>query len=215
MQIADLIANNAAEHFPLNENDCIVVASKVVAKAQGRIYKLQDGETKLDIVVRESKRILRQRDSMLITETNHGFICANAGIDESNCEEDELILLPENLDSTANGLRKRFESITGFNCPFIISDTFGRPFREGQINVALGFSGLKSIADYRGEIDFYGNELINTQIAIPDEIAAAAELVMKKSTGICAVIVRGIDNEYLGNGKGSDLIRNPRKDLFR
>lgn len=213
--LPEIIIEASKEHFPLLSNDVFVIASKVVAKVQGRTIQLDQNTTKQDIVKTESKRIIRQRGDLIISETKHGFICANAGIDESNVEDGSIVLLPSDVDSSAHGLRMAMANITGVDCAVIISDTFGRPFRMGETNVALGYSGIKSFADLVGKTDFYGRELKATTIAIPDEIASAAELVMHKDAGICAVLVRGLPESYKGNGKGSDLIRHHSQDLFR
>jgi coenzyme F420-0:L-glutamate ligase/coenzyme F420-1:gamma-L-glutamate ligase len=208
-----LAASTLSEHYPLQVSDCIVIASKVVAKAQGRVVPFD--KDKKDIVLEESKTIVRQRGNLIISETPDGFICANAGVDESNVEEGHVVLLPLEIDSSAHGLRMSFAQESGFDCAFIISDTFGRPWRMGETNVALGYSGLQSFADLRGTKDFYGKELTVTTIAIADEIAGGAELVMHKDSGICAVLVRGLPDSYRGEGRGKDLIRNPQDDLFR
>jgi len=213
--LAELIYEALNDLLPLSENDCLVVASKVVAKAQGRVEKLNDSFSKQKFIEKESKRILRQRDELIISETHHGFICANAGIDESNTEENTIVLLPIDLDSSAHGIRMSIKNLSGVDCPVIISDTFGRPFRAGETNVALGYSGLNSFADLRGKKDFYGHDLRATRIALADEIAAGAELVMHKDSGVCAVLVRGLPASYRGDGRGSDLVRSPQEDLFR
>ncbi len=213
--LAGIIAENSEEYFPLTNNDCLVVASKVVAKARGRVEKLSPDNTKEEIIRRESRRVLRQRGSLIISETHHGFVCANAGVDESNTEEGTVVLLPKDLDSAAHGIRHSLKAKTGFDVAVVISDTFGRPFRVGETNVALGYSGLVSFADLRGTSDLYGHELHATMIAIADEIASAAELVMHKDSGHCVALVRGLPSSYRGDGVGADLVRNPQEDLFR
>lgn len=213
--LAELFLNELQTYFPLLNSDCLVVASKVISKSRGRVEEITHENSKEKIIQRESKRILRKRDSLIISETHHGFICANAGIDESNTEENTVVLLPKEIDNAAHGLRKSILSICGFDISVVISDTFGRPFRMGETNVALGYSGLKSFADLRGTKDLYGKELSATTIAIADEIASAAELVMHKNSGNCAALVRGLPDSYRGEGKASDLIRKASEDLFR
>lgn len=213
--LATIIVKAVDEYLPLKRTDVLVVASKVIAKAQGRIEVLTDENTKAEIVRRESRRILRERGPLLISETHHGFICANAGVDESNTDEGTAVLLPRDIDAAAHALRKSIEAQSGSDCAVVISDTFGRPFRMGETNVALGYSGLVSFADLRGTTDFYGHELNVTTIAIADEIASAAELVMHKDAGICVALVRGLPESYRGDGRGSDLVRAPSEDLFR
>jgi coenzyme F420-0:L-glutamate ligase/coenzyme F420-1:gamma-L-glutamate ligase len=213
--LAGMIADAAHEHFPFNDQDCIVVASKVVSKAQGRVVTLTDGTTKSDLVKEESARILRTRGDLIISETEHGFVCANAGIDESNTESGTVVLLPHDIDAAAHKIRMKIQSRTNFDVAVIISDTFGRPFRMGETNVALGYSGLKSFADLTGSGDLYDRELKSTSIALADEIAGAAELVMHKNSGVCAALVRGLPSSYRGDGRAKDLVRSPQSDLFR
>lgn len=214
-RLHEIISERVNEYLPLTESDCLVVASKVVAKAQGRVHVLEDGERKSDVIIKESRRVIRHRGNLLIAETNDGFICANAGIDESNTEAGTLVLLPYDADSAAHKIRKGIEALTGSDCAVVISDTFGRPFRMGETNVALGYSGLQSFADLRGTKDLFGRELNSTMIAIADEIASAAELVMHKSSGICVALVRGLPRSYRGEGKAKDLVRPAQDDLFR
>ncbi len=213
--LSEMITGQLVDHFPLLPSDCLVVASKVVAKARGRIETLTPENTKQDIVERESRKIIRRRGPLVISETHHGFICANAGVDESNTEENTVVILPKDVDSAAQGLRYSIQAKSGFDIAVIVSDTFGRPFRMGETNVALGYSGLNSFADLRGKKDFYGHELTATMIAVADEIAGAAELVMHKDSGTCAALIRGLPASYRGDGQGSDLVRNPQDDLFR
>ncbi|HKM75730.1 MAG TPA: coenzyme F420-0:L-glutamate ligase, partial [Candidatus Bathyarchaeia archaeon] len=150
-----------------------------------------------------------------IVETRHGFVCANAGVDKSNVEnEDCVIALPNNPDESAHKIRERIRELTGSNIGVIIADTFGRAWRIGQVNVAIGVDGLRPIIDYRGSGDMFGRTLNVTQIAIADELASAAELVMKKSDGTPVAIIRGIDYA-IGEGSGRELIRPPGEDLFR
>ncbi|MEM0374161.1 MAG: coenzyme F420-0:L-glutamate ligase [Candidatus Methanomethylicia archaeon] len=231
--IAKMICEKAEEQIGgLRDNDIIVVASKIVAKAEGRIVKLSDiqpspfakrvaeltGKTPelVELILRESNKIVRMRGGHLIVETKHGFVCANAGIDKSNVAggEDIVSLLPEDPDRSARGIRDRIRELKGVDVAVIISDTFGRAWRRGHVNFAIGIAGINVIKDYRGTQDMYGYTLRVTQMAIVDELAAAAELAMGKSKGIPVVVIRGYDYP-----KGEDSIKNiiypEEKDLFR
>jgi coenzyme F420-0:L-glutamate ligase/coenzyme F420-1:gamma-L-glutamate ligase len=212
------------------EDDVFVVAQKVISKAEGRIVRLaqvvpsdrarvwadewnKDARV-VELVLRESKRIVRMERGVIIAETRHGFVCANAGIDVSNADEGTAVLLPDDPDASARALHATLCNI--FACPIgvIVSDTFGRAWREGLVNVALGVAGLSPLRDYRGRTDANGKKLEATVIAFADELAAAAELVMGKSDRIPVAIVRGA-NITTRTGSGADLIRPADKDLFR
>jgi len=214
---ADLAAL-IAEATELRTNDVIVVTQKVVSKAEGAMVEV-DPENPLShkpIVERESVRILRRRGELIISETKHGFVCANAGIDLSNVDRGWAALLPDDPDRSArrirDGLRHRF----GVEVGVIVSDTFGRPWRRGVTDVAIGSAGILPILDLRGTHDSYGRELAVTEVAIVDELAAAAELVMGKSTGIPVAVIRGVDPEWFGPGGVLDeIVRSPQDDLFR
>ena len=214
---ADLAAL-IAEATELRTNDVIVVTQKVVSKAEGAMVEV-DPENPLShkpIVERESVRILRRRGELIISETKHGFVCANAGIDLSNVDRGWAALLPDDPDRSArrirDGLRHRF----GVEVAVIVSDTFGRPWRRGVTDVAIGSAGILPILDLRGTHDSYGRELAVTEVAIVDELAAAAELVMGKSTGIPVAVIRGVDPEWFGPGGVLDeIVRSPQDDLFR
>ena len=212
------------------DGDIIVVAQKIISKAEGRIVQLSTIEPSdrakewaasfekdprvVEVVLRESKRIVRMERGVLIAETEHGFVCANAGVDTSNVGDGSVTLLPKDPDGSARRLRSSLESETGVRLAVIVSDTFGRPWREGLVNVALGVSGIGPLIDYRGQKDSYGNALKVTVIAIADELAAAAELVMKKSAGLPVAIVRGYDYESR-DSTAVELIRIAELDLFR
>ncbi len=213
--LAKIFAERLQSYQPFDGSDCIVVASKVVSKARGRIQHYSSIEEKQKIIEQESSRILRRRGNLIISQTHHGFICANAAIDESNVDDNTLVLLPKDIDSAANALRQALLAEHKIDVSVIISDTFGRPFRKGETNVALGIAGLKPFADLKGKQDFYGRELKSTLIAIADEIAGAAELVMHKADGICLALIRGLPQSYRGNGKGREIIRQANEDLFR
>jgi coenzyme F420-0:L-glutamate ligase / coenzyme F420-1:gamma-L-glutamate ligase len=213
------------------QGDIAIVSQKIVSKAEGRILPLSKitpsdfaktiaGETQKDprqveVVLRESKKIIRMKGGHLITETRQGFICANSGVDQSNVgSRDSVTLLPHDSDASANRIRKTIHHITGMNVPVIITDTFGRAWRMGQVNFAIGISGMKPIHDYRGTKDMYRRTLQVTEIAVADELACAAELVMNKADKVPVAIIRGY-NAPKGQGRIKDLIRPEEFDLFR
>lgn len=230
--IADQIVKAAKEEgIQMQNHDVVVVAQKIVSKAEGNVVDLKSitpsplAETiskvsgkdprHVEAVLKETGNIVRMREAHLIVETHHGFVCANAGVDKSNVEnEDTVTLLPVDPDRSAREIRNRLMELTGFDVGVIISDTFGRAWRIGQVNVAIGVDGLQPIADYRGSKDMFGYVLNVTQMAIADELASAAELVMKKSDGVPVAIVRGV-NYPKGSGSAKDLIRPREEDLFR
>ncbi|MFY9554095.1 MAG: coenzyme F420-0:L-glutamate ligase [Blastocatellia bacterium] len=212
------------------DGDVVVVAQKIISKAEGRIVRLDsvtpsprahdwaaayDKDARVvEVVLRESKRIVRMERGVLISETEHGFVCANAGVDTSNVAEGIVTLLPKDADQSARGIRQALEMRAGVRIAVIVSDTFGRPWREGLVNVALGLSGIAPLIDYRGLKDSHGNALRVTVIAIADELASAAELVMKKSSGIPVVIIRGFAYDAR-EASSRELIRPAEHDLFR
>jgi coenzyme F420-0:L-glutamate ligase / coenzyme F420-1:gamma-L-glutamate ligase len=211
--LAGLIAaaSAASPDAKLLNDDVVVVAHKAVSKAEGRLV---DGDDRLAAALSESKRVLRRVGEMVISETRHGFVCANAGVDASNVEGDRLVLLPLDPDLSARRLRARLEHLTGARLGVIVSDTFGRAWRIGQTNVAIGVAGIDPFVDYRGQPDAAGRELNATEICIADEIAGAAELVMGKTLGVCAAVVRGATVEF-GRGSARAIVRPPDEDLFR
>jgi coenzyme F420-0:L-glutamate ligase/coenzyme F420-1:gamma-L-glutamate ligase len=199
--LAALIARAAQ----LQEGDVLVVSHKIVSKAEGRVVR--DVE-KLDAVLSEARRIVRRRDPLVIAETRHGFVCASAGVDASNApEQGSLVLLPLDPDASAARLHERL------GVAVIISDSFGRPWRQGTTDVAIGAAGLTTLLDLRGQRDATGYELQSTAIAIADEIAGAAELVKGKTEGVPAAIVRGLS--VAGDGTAQDLVMPVEQDLFR
>ena len=214
----------------LENRDVVVIAQKIVSKAEGRIVKLDDVRPSsvarswadaygkdarvVEVALRESKRIVRMDRGVLISETRHGFICANAGVDTSNVADGLVTLLPEDPNGSAAGLRRSLENEFGVELAVIISDTFGRPWREGLVNVAIGVSGMAPIIDYRGMKDWTGNTLRVTTVSIADELASAAELVMTKAAGVPTAVVRGAAYEPEASGS-LKLIRPPELDLFR
>jgi coenzyme F420-0:L-glutamate ligase/coenzyme F420-1:gamma-L-glutamate ligase len=230
VQPGDDLAQLIAEHSTLRSSDVLVVAQKVVSKAEGRIVELESiaasAEAKriapgliaapdprmVQVVLDESVRVLRS-DRVLITETRHGFVSANSGVDHSNVRPGTLALLPVDPDASAERIRSGLQERTGGQVGVIVSDTFGRPWRLGIVNVALGVAGLPSLIDLRGTFDDAGQPLHATVLAIADEIAASAGLVMAKTARKPVVIVRGLT--LRGSGSGRDLIRPADEDLFR
>ena len=215
----------------LKNDDVVVVAQKIVSKAEGRFVSLGDvkpsakarriaGAMKKDprhieVILRETKRVVRQRGAHLIVETRHGLVCANAGVDKSNVEgEDVVTLLPMNPDSSARRIRRQIRESAGKVVSVIVSDTFGRPWRLGQTNVAIGLSGMRPLIDYRGTKDMFGYPLSVTRMAVADELAAAAELVMNKVDGIPVAIIRGYSHPR-ARGSARQLVRPAKEDLFR
>lgn len=198
------------------EGDVLVVTHKIVSKAEGAVREVEgdEEEFKRALVEEVARSIVRRRGDLIIAETRHGFVCANAGIDRSNAEPGTMILLPEDPDRSAHRIRTRLTRRYGFDLPVIISDTFGRPWRRGLTDIAIGISGLHPILDLRGTADWTGRQLDVTEVAVADEIASAADLVMGKADGIPAALVRGYEGPF-GEGRASELIRPVDEDLFR
>ena len=196
----------------IEKNDIFVVTQKIVSKSEGMQRDLSKFNFE-DLLLNESKKIIRKRGDLVIAKTNHGFVCANAGIDKSNVKKNTALLLPEDPNKSANKFRKRFESLANVPIAVIISDTFGRAWRKGQVNFAIGSSGINPIDSYIGKLDSFDNELNATEIAVIDELASAAELVMKKTIDIPIAIIRGVDYE---NSKltANELIREDNEDFF-
>jgi coenzyme F420-0:L-glutamate ligase/coenzyme F420-1:gamma-L-glutamate ligase len=210
-------AVDAGEH-DLADGDVVVVTQKVVSKAENRLVAIDpdDPHAHRPLVLEESVRVLRRRGDLVISETAHGFVCANAGIDLSNVEAGWAALLPEDPDRSARRIRDALVHRFGIGVAVIVSDTFGRPWRRGVTDVAIGSAGLRPVVDLRGTTDALGRELMVTEVAVADEIAAAAELVMGKADGIPVAVVRGIPLDWLGEGSVvGDLVRPPHDDLFR
>jgi coenzyme F420-0:L-glutamate ligase / coenzyme F420-1:gamma-L-glutamate ligase len=222
--VAALIAA-AAE---LEDGDVVVVAHKVVSKAEGRVVRLAEVEPtarardlaadedprRLEVILSESARIVRTRAPLVIAETRHGFVCASAGVDASNAPDaDMLVLLPEDPDASANRLRDHLRELTGADVAVIVSDSFGRAWRQGTTDVAIGCAGLQPLLDLQGERDATGYELHATMIAVADELAGAAELVRGKLSRVPVALVRGF--EPRGEGTARELVIPPERDLFR
>ncbi|MBO0797439.1 MAG: coenzyme F420-0:L-glutamate ligase [Blastocatellia bacterium] len=230
--IGALIARAASEmNFALADGDIIVVAQKIISKAEGRLVDLesivpsqqaleiagrQNRDPRLiEVILSESTGIVRLAEHVLITETRHGFVCANSGVDQSNVSGEHCVsLLPLAPDDSASSLKSRLAELLQTEVTVIITDTFGRPWREGLTNVAIGIAGMKPLHDFRGEPDDFGRVLSATVLAVADELAAAAGLLMKKTTRIPAVVIRGYDYERR-EGSARELVRAKERDLFR
>ena len=210
--VEELIGKLEENKISLEDSDVIVITQKIISKVEGRKIDINKEDLE-EVIKNESLQIIRKRGETIIAQTKHGFICANAGIDKSNIEEGFALLLPEDPDKTCRDIRKKIEHQTGKKISVIICDTFGRAWRKGQTNVAIGSSGIEPLESYIGEKDTFDNELFATEIAIVDELAGAAELVMKKSDNIPVVIIKGV--KYNISDLGVDeLIRNPQEDFF-
>ena len=229
--VARLIAEAAARQgTPLATGDLLVVGQKIVSKAEGRIVRLADVTPSpiaqsmaaglardarlIEVILRESRRVVRMDRGVLITETHHGWVCANAGVDQSNVDVDCVALLPEDPDRSARALRETLRVRPGVDVLVIVADTFGRPWREGLTNVAIGLAGFAPLRSYLGERDPAGRPLQATILALADELAAAAEPVMGKLDRIPAAIVRGLGLTPSEEGS-KPLLRDPARDLFR
>jgi len=197
-----------------HDGDILVVTHKVVSKAEGAMASGATDEDYRQVVESEAAAIVRRRGEMVIAVTRHGFVCANAGVDRSNVSGDRLVLLPRDPDRSAHRIRSRLQRDLGVDLAVVISDTFGRAWRRGLVDVAIGISGMSPILDLKGTTDMHGRMLEVTEVAIADEVAGAAELVMGKAAGIAAALVRGVVFER-GNGRASELVRNPAEDMFR
>ena len=208
----ELIKGFGNNNIVLERYDVIVVTQKIVSKAENRLID-NNFENIEELIEKESLEILRKRGDTIIARTKHGFICANAGIDKSNIKKGSVLLLPEDPDKTSRDIQKKIEYNTNKKVSVIISDTFGRAWRKGQTNVAIGSSGIEPLENYIGEKDAFDNELFATEIAIIDELAGAAELVMKKSDNIPVAIIRGVEYKSSDLGVG-ELIRKEDEDFF-
>jgi coenzyme F420-0:L-glutamate ligase/coenzyme F420-1:gamma-L-glutamate ligase len=226
--ILKAIGDNQIE---IQNNDIVVVTHKIVSKAEGRIVDLaqvkpstkairmaneHDKDPRvMELILKESTQILRAKNGIIISETKHGFVCANAGVDQSNVEDGMAVLLPVAPDESASRIQDTVKKKIGKEIAVIITDTFGRTFRNGQTNVAIGIAGINPIKSYVGTYDMYGRKLRVTEIAVADEIASAAELVMCKAEGIPAAIVRGYSFEKASRTSVKSLLRARERDLFR
>ncbi len=231
--LAELIVKAAEADTPLADGDVLVVTQKIVSKAEGRLVDLagdpsEQARQAEQVIARESARILRRRGELIIAETAHGFVCANAGVDQSNVPDGQLALLPRHPDRSAQRIRSGIFKLTQRRLAVIVSDTFGRPWRRGLCDVAIGCAGIVPILDLRGELDTNQRELAVTEVAVVDELAGAAELVMGKADNIPAAVVRGVPADWLIDGNADDstdeddspgvintIVRHPNEDLFR
>ena len=229
--LAPLIVEAARrQDTALQSGDLLVVSQKIVSKTEGRLVRLSEVTPSpraqaiaeeigrdprlVEVILRESRRIVRKDKGVLIVETHHGWVCANAGVDQSNVDADIACLLPEDSDRSAGALRDRLRALTGHDLAIIVADTFGRPWREGLVNVAVGLAGFEPIVSYLGQLDPAGHVLQATILALADELAGAAEPVMGKLSRIPVAIVRGL-NWKPGEGSSRELLRDPARDLFR
>lgn len=231
--LSNIILSAFAEnHVDLADNDVVVIAQKIVSKAEGQVVDLDNVKPSqrarklaqrlrkdpkiVELILREAREVVRVQNGIIITETKHGLVCANSGVDQSNLAgKNTAVLLPKDPDASARKLGALFLKKKGKGVAVIITDTFGRPFREGQVNVAIGIAGLLPIKSYIGKKDMFGRKLHVTEIAVADEIASAAELVMNKSDGVPVAIVRGLRFEKDRGASARPLIRPKKNDLFR
>ncbi|MGH9774378.1 MAG: coenzyme F420-0:L-glutamate ligase [Candidatus Acidiferrales bacterium] len=220
----------AANGLRVGDGDIFVIAQKIVSKAEGRTVRLESVAPSttarewaakykkdarvVELVLRESRRMVKKEGGIIVAETKHGFVCANAGVDVSNAPLGCAILLPEDPDNSAERLKAALDKNLGLQMAVIIADTFGRPWREGLVNVALGVAGIAPLADYRGKLDSFGRPLQATVLAVADELASAAELVMGKSSRVPVALIQGYQYKER-KGSGRELIRPAEKDLFR
>ncbi len=205
----------ASSGLVLEPRDIVVVTHKIVSKSEGAIVAVdaQDPNSHRQVAVAEAASILRRRGDLIITQTKHGFICANSGVDRSNMPAGQVALLPHQPDKSADRLRRQLEAVHEIPLAVVVTDTFGRPWRRGLTDVAIGVSGIAAIVDHRGQPDAHGRIMEVTEVAVADEIAAAADLVMGKADQVPVAVIRGLD--IGGDGRAADLIRPPAEDLFR
>ena len=222
----------AAQGTPIEDGDVVVVTQKIVSKAEGRVMTLDEVEASplavaiteghrrdprhTEMILRESRRVVRMDRGVIISETYHGYICANAGIDASNIPgNDAICLLPVDPDASALRIRSSIRERLGVDAAVLVSDTFGRPWRNGAINVSIGVAGFNPVISYVGEFDPHGNELHTTTIAVADELAATAELVTGKLLGVPVALIKGYPYERMEDADSRAIVRDPDKDLFR
>ncbi|MDQ1437926.1 MAG: coenzyme F420-0:L-glutamate ligase / coenzyme F420:gamma-L-glutamate ligase [Acidimicrobiaceae bacterium] len=214
----DVLADAIAGAVALEAGDVVVVTQKAVSKVEGRLVAVDpdDPLSHKALVESEAVRIVRRRGDLIITETAHGFLCANSGVDLSNVEAGFAALLPVDADRSARRIRDGLRARTGLAVGVVVSDTFGRAWRKGVTDVAIGVAGVAAVIDLRGTKDALGRELEVTEVCVADEIASAAELVMGKSRAVPAAVVRGVDPAWLREGSVADeIVRPPAEDLFR
>ena len=218
-QLGDIIvaACRNEPNGPLLDGDVLVVTQKVVSKAEGQLVAIDPTNplSHKQLVEDEAVRIVRRRGDLIITETKHGFVCANSGVDLSNVERGQAVLLPKDSDRSARRIRDIVRAQLGVEVGVIVSDTFGRAWRKGLTDVAIGVAGIAAVVDLRGTADALGRVMQVTEVAIADELASAAELVMGKSSGIPVAVVRGADPSWFREASVRELVRPPQEDLFR
>ena len=229
---SQIIDAAAAQSTPIEDGDVVVVTQKIVSKAEGRVMTIDEVEASplavaiteghrrdprhTEMILRESRRVVRMDRGVIISETYHGYICANAGIDASNIPGDNAIcLLPVDPDASARRIRDTIRERLGVDAAVLVSDTFGRPWRNGAINVSIGVAGFNPVISYVGEFDPHGNELHTTTIAVADELAATAELVTGKLLGVPVALIKGYPYERMEDADSRTIVRDPDKDLFR
>ena len=229
---SQIIDAAAAQGTPVEDGDVVVVTQKIVSKAEGRVMTIDEVEASplavaiteghrrdprhTEMILRESRRVVRMDRGVIISETYHGYICANAGIDASNIPGDNAIcLLPVDPDASARRIRDTIRERLGVDAAVLVSDTFGRPWRNGAINVSIGVAGFNPVISYVGEFDPHGNELHTTTIAVADELAATAELVTGKLLGVPVALIKGYPYERMEDADSRAIVRDPDKDLFR
>lgn len=219
VQLGEIIADACTDEAngPLLHGDVLVVTQKIVSKAEDRMVRIDpdDPLSHKVLVEEEAARIVRRRGDLIITETRHGFICANSGVDLSNVERGWAALLPIDSDRSARRIRDIIRARLSIDVGVIISDTFGRPWRRGLTDVAIGVAGIAGVVDLRGTPDALGRTMQVTEVCVADEIASAAELVMGKSTGIPVAVVRGVDPEWMRSSSIAEIVRPASEDLFR
>ncbi len=229
---AQIIDAAAAQGTPIEDGDVVVVTQKIVSKAEGRVMTIDEVEASplavaiteghrrdprhTEMILRESRRVVRMDRGVIISETYHGYICANAGIDASNIPgSNSICLLPVDPDESARRIRDTIRERLGVDAAVLVSDTFGRPWRNGAINVSIGVAGFNPVISYVGEFDPHGNELHTTTIAVADELAATAELVTGKLLGVPVALIKGYPYERMEDADSRAIVRDPDKDLFR
>ena len=218
-QLGDIIveACSTEPNGPLRDNDVLIVTQKIVSKAEGRLVPIDpdDPLSHKVLVEQEAARIVRRRGDLIITETKHGFVCANSGIDLSNVERGYAALLPLDSDRSARRIRDIVRAKLGVTVGVIVSDTFGRPWRKGLTDVAIGVAGIAGVLDLRGTEDALGRVMQVTEVAIADELASTGELVMGKSNGVPVAVIRGTDPAWFRDSSMDEIVRPPSEDLFR
>lgn len=218
-QVGDIIVEACREepNGPLLDRDVVVVTQKIVSKAEGRLVAVDPNDplSHKKLVEEEAVRVLRRRGDLMITETKHGFICANSGVDLSNVERGYAALLPLDSDRSALRIRDIIRAKLGVEVGVIVSDTFGRPWRMGLTDIAIGVAGIAGVVDLRGTPDALGRTMQVTEVCVADQLAGAAEMVMGKSSGIPVAIVRGADAEWFREASMKEIVRPAREDLFR